>query len=72
MGSQAGVLKKIHRRDLGQGGQGKRGEESRVPEGSEAPGVAPPLLPFIHPLSQGWRGALVAPRDQWVWLSPWS
>lgn len=27
MGSQAGVLKKIHRRDLGQGGQGKRGEE---------------------------------------------
>lgn len=72
MASQGGVLKEVHRRGLDQGGQGKIGEESRAPEGSQAPGVAPPLLHFIHSLSQGWRGALVAPRDQWVWLSPWS
>lgn len=70
--SQVGVLKKILRRDLDQGGQGKIGEESGAPEGSQAPGVAPPLLHFIHPLSQGWRCALVAPRDQGVWLSLWS
>lgn len=72
MASQGRVLKEVHRRALDQGGQGKIGEESRAPEGSQAPGVAPPLLHFIHSLSQGWRGALVAPRDQWVWLSPWS
>lgn len=38
MASQVGVLKKILRRDLDQGGQGKIGEESRAPEGSQAPG----------------------------------
>lgn len=51
MASQGGVLKEVHRRALDQGGQGKIGEESRAPEGSQAPGVAPPLLHFIHSLS---------------------
>lgn len=49
--SQGGVLKEVHRRALDQGGQGKIGEESRAPEGSQVPGVAPPLLHFIHSLS---------------------
>lgn len=44
--SQGRVLKEVHRRALDQEGSRKIGEESRAPEGSQAPGVAPPISAF--------------------------